>query len=386
MTTRQPQTAREAAMLDPMGLLSFPSPNIPRGLFGATARRAPTIGGIRPRFADQAEQLLDMTGGPPPIDQAPPPPAGWQQTLGPELMAQLPKALAQTSGRTRVANGDTTQPLEASPLTPAPPMRGGMIASGPKYPMPPGMFGQSVPTVGAAAMSDKIANSGAPMDANGRGKKGFDWRMLAGIIGDGLLGLNGQAPIYAQNMWKLRQDREQHNQRLAEQAQEWQYRNNQPDYATVGNRRFSFNPATGEAQTLYVAPSEAEDYAASLGAEPGTEEYETLVSDYVLRHSGPTATANAMLEEDNRQTNRIGLEGVRQQNRIGIEGVRQGNRMSLRATPTYRDSHPRPSTGRAGGSGGGKGAPGGVREGQPATNPQTGAKVVYRGGKWVPAR
>lgn len=394
MTARQPRTPQEAAMLDPMGLLSMPRLNMGGGLFGGGRRRPMAMrnstagASLPPQYTGTAtpSPMVADPSAPPSIDQAPPPPADWQQTLGPELMSQLPKALARTSGRTRVANGDTTQPLEASPLMPAPPMRGGMIASGPKYPMPPGMFGQSAPTVGAAAMSDKIANRGAPMDANGPGKKGFDWRMLAGIIGDGLLGLNGQAPIYAQNMWKLRQDREQHNQRLAEQAQEWQYRNNQPDYATVGNRRFSYNPATGEAQTLYVAPSEAEDYAASLGAEPGTEEYETLVSDYVLRHSGPTATANAMLEEDNRQTNRIGLEGVRQQNRIGIEGVRQGNRMSLRGMPTYRDTHPRPSTGRAGGSGGGKGAPGGVREGQTATNPQTGAKVVYRGGKWVPAR
>src|SRR3546814_9759514 len=61
----------------------------------------------------------------------------------------------------------------------------------------------------------------------------------------------------------------------------------------------------------------------TMPREPGTQEYETLVSDYVLRHSGPTATANAMQEEDNRQENRIGLEGTRQQNRIGIEGVRQ---------------------------------------------------------------
>ena len=96
---------------------------------------------------------------------------------------------------------------------------------------------------------------------------------------------------------------------------------------------------------LYVAPSEAQDYAASLGAEPGTPEYETLMSDYVLRHSGPTATANAMLEEDNRQTNRIGLEGVSVVDgmlperglpwlRVGVDGkhhlaahaVRQSNR------------------------------------------------------------
>lgn len=380
---RQPRTPQEAAMLDPMGLLSFPSPNIPRGLFGASSRRTPPIGGFRPRFADQANQPLDMTGAPPPIDQAPPPPANWQQTLGPELMAQLPKALAQTSGQTRVANGDTTQPLETSPLMPAPPMRGGMIASGPKYPMPPGMFGQSAPTVGAAAMSDKIGNRGAPlpMDANGNGKKGFDWRMLAGVVGDALLGLNGQAPLYAQNMWKLRQQQQDHNDRLAQMREQTRLKLSEPDFATVNNRRVRIDPATGRADVLYTAPSEAEDYAARFGV-PGSDAYNIALQDYVLKYSGPTATDLNIEEEDNRQDNRVALEGVRQNNRIGLEGVRHGNRVSLRGMPTYRDSHPRPRS--AGGSS--SGGRGGTQEGATATNPRTGEKVVYRGGKWVPAR
>lgn len=371
MTTRQPQTAREAAMLDPIGLMAFPAPNIPRGLFGGGRRRSSfQIGAGSAGYGAVDGQGPDMAASPPPISMAPPPPTDWMKTVGSDLMGQLP----------------TTPPDYSAPmqtLDQAPPMRGGILGS-PSRPSSLGMFGNAA----GLPASDKIGNRGSPlpMDANGNGKKGFDWRMLAGIIGDGLLGLNGQQPLYAMTRIKEHQAQADHRRRLAEQAQEWQYRNSQPDYATVGNRRFSFNPATGESQVLYVAPSEAQDYAASLGAEPGTPEYETLMSDYVLRHSGPTATANAMLEEDNRQTNRIGLEGVRQQNRLGIEGVRQGNRMSLRGTPTYRDTHPRPSTGRAGGSGGGKGAPGGVREGQTATNPQTGAKVVYRGGKWVPAR
>lgn len=361
---RQPHTPQEAAMLDPLGLQSFPAPNIPRGLFGSSARRrtpimranGPSVGVVN----GGAGPLMDS---PPPIASAPPPPADWQKTVGADLMAQLPQ----------------TPPMGGDTLLPAPPMRGGPLGVSP----PPGMFG-SLGGTGFPATSDKIGNRGVPLpvDANGNGKKGFDWRMAAGIVGDALLGLNGQQPLYAMTRIRENQAQADSQRRLMEMAQEWRHRNSQPDYATVGNRRFAFNPATGQAQTLYVAPSEAEDYAAALGAEPGTQEYETLVSDYVLRHSGPTATANAMQEEDNRQTNRIGLEGVRQQNRLGIEGVRQGNRLQLRGTPSYRDTNPRPSSGRGGGSGGGKG---GVREGQTATNPQTGAKVVYRGGKWVPA-
>lgn len=363
MTARQPRTPQEAAMLDPTGLMAFPVVRS-GGLFGGGRRRTPVIGGAGPQY------MQDLS--PPPITDAPPPPADWRKMVGADLMAQLPQT--------------PPQPMLGDTLPPSPPMRGGMLGSPSRKAPSLGMFGNVAASgLPRMAVSDKIANRGAPLplDANGDGKKGFDWRMAAGILGDALLGLNGQQPLYAMTRIRENQAQADSRRRLAEMAQEWQYRNNQPDYATVGNRRFAFNPATGQAQTLYVAPSEAEDYAAALGAEPGTEEYNTLVSDYVLRHSGPTATANAMQEEDNRQTNRIGLEGVRQQNRLGIEGVRQGNRLQLRGTPTYRDNNPRPSSARSGGSGGGKG---GVREGQTATNPQTGAKVVYRGGKWVPAQ
>jgi len=349
-------------MLDPFGLTSFPAPNIPRGLFGGGIRPRPMSlanskagASLPPEYTGTAtpSPVVSDSNAPPPISEAPPPPSNWQQVVGPDLMADMPQNA---------------------------PTLGSMSAPSKNLPAPRGMFGGALsagktinhgPTLGEAALPTTP------------GKKRFDWRMAAGILADALSSLNGQPPLFAQNMWRERQAQADHRRRLDQLTQEWQFRNSQPDYATVGNRRFSYNPATGEAQTLYVAPTEAEDYAAALGAEPGTPEYETLLSDYVLRHSGPTATANAMLEEDNRQGNRVSLEGLRHQNRIGMEGVRQNNRISLRGMPTYRDTHPRPSTGRGGGS---KAAPGGVREGQTATNPSTGQKVVFRGGKWVPVK
>lgn len=375
MTARQPRTPQEAAMLDPLGLMAFPAPNIPRGLFGTGRRRVSgyTIGRDGGGGASGSVSLsppLDPASAPgmqpPSIDQAPPPPADWRQTLGPELVAQLPKVLAQNSGRTRVANGDTTLPLEISPMMPSLPMRGGPL-------------GMSMPAGGLPMMSDKIANRGEPMpDANGKGKKGIDWRMIAGIAGDALLGLNGQAPLYAQNMWKLRQQQAEHQDRIAQMREQTRLKLSEPDYATVNNRRVRIDPMTGEAQVLYQAPQDFEDYAATLGAEPGSPEYDRLVQDYVLRSAGPTATDFNLQEEDNRQGNRISLEGVRQGNREALVDRRYSNSRALRAVPTYSQAHPKP---RAAGGGSG-----GVREGQTATNPQTGAKVVYRGGKWVPAR
>ena len=350
MTTRQPQTAQEAAML---GLIPFPAPNLPRGLFGGSRRRPLSgtsgMSPVEPGSPTAYVAARPDTMAPPSIDQAPPPPSNWPQLVGPDLMGQLP----------------------VQPVASAPAMRGGPFGA------PRSLIG-STPPAGVPADS-ATPQMGIAHDQKKKG--GFDFRMLAGILGDALLGANGQAPMFAQTRIRENQAAADHRRRLAEMAQEWQFRNSQPDYATVGNRRFAYNPATGESQTLYVAPSEAQDYAAALGAQPGTEEYNTLMADYVLRHSGPTATANAMQEEDNRQSNRVSLEGVRQQNRIGMEGVRQGNRLQLRGSPTYRETHPRPTSGGRGGS-----AAGSVREGQTATNPKTGEKVVYRGGKWVPVK
>ncbi|MGH6697584.1 MAG: hypothetical protein ACREBX_20135 [Sphingopyxis sp.] len=312
-----------------------------------------------PSYSDDGGQ--DMTA--PPVTSAPPPPANWKTTLGPELLAQLP-----------------APSLQSDPLQPAPPMRGGPFINR-------GMFG-TVPSTMApqqlpGTTSDKIGNRGAPpmLDANGKGKKGFDWRMLAGIVGDGLLGLNGQPGVYGPAMWKRRQDEANHAQRLAEMREQNRLKLAEPDFATVNNRRVRIDPTTGQADVLYAAPQDFDDYAASLGAEPGTPEYDRLVQDYVLRGSGPTATDNYNTREEWRQDNRLELEGERQGNRIGLQDRRQTGQRALKATPSYRQANPLPPrTGSRSGGGGG------VREGQTATNPQTGARVVYRGGKWVPAK
>lgn len=369
---RPPANPQQAAMLDPLGLMSFPQPNRRRGLFGATVAGKPPfqIGVGGPNYgADDAAQLVGMTDAPPPIDAAPQPPANWQRTLGPEMMAVLPP----------VPNTDY------QPLQPAPPMRAGMLGSPSRTPTtpPPGMFGATARNAnigsslqrGAMNMGDSLGDAAPPK------KGGFDFRMLAGIIGDGLLGLNGQPGVYGPAMWKRRQDEANHAQRLAEMREQTRLKLSEPDYATVNNRRVRIDPTTGKTEVLYTAPQDFEDYAATLGAEPGTPEFDRMVQDYVLRGSGPTATDNYNVREDYRQENREDLEDIRQGNRIGLQTHRQAGQRALKTTPTYRQANPLPprSGGRSGGSSGG------VREGQTATGPG-GAKVVYRGGKWVPVK
>jgi hypothetical protein len=164
-------------------------------------------------------------------------------------------------------------------------------------------------------------------------------------------------------MLKMRQ--EQQN-RVALEQEQARLKASAPDISTINNRRVKIDPTTGEAQVLYTAPQDFDDYAASLGAEPGSPEYKRLVQDYVLRSAGPTAT-DFNLEE----------EAVRQGNRVSLEGVRQKNRTALRGMPTYRQANPAPRS-----PVGGRGAA------QPryATNPQTGERLELKGGKWVPVK
>lgn len=354
MTARQFRTAQEAALHDPLGLMTFPAPNIPRGLFGGNRRRfnagyTPGRDGSGASGGISLSPPLDPASAsgmqPPPISEAPPPPADWKKTLGASLVSQLAPL---------AANG-----LQMERMNPAPAMRGGNLANR-------GLFG-SQPTLSAdPSQIDKISNRDAlPIEgANSKGKKGIDWRMIAGIAGDALLGAVGRPGLYAPMMearrereWKQRQALADWRRDMAATAYKADLDASKPDYATIGNRRVQIDPPTGESRVLFKAPHGFEDYAATLGYEPGTEEYDRAVQDYILRSSGPTAT-----DFDKE------LEGVRYGNRVGLEGMRQRNRLQLRGTPTYRQANPAPrSSGRA----------------PTAVNPQTGERMVLRNGKWV---
>lgn len=342
MTAMQPRTPEEAARL---GLIM---PNIPRGLFGGARRRFLMSDGRNDarvgysgRDIPPSQNLVtaaDMQGQ-----------ASSRDPLSEQSMMEGAKGAAQSHA-----------------------MVGSVMPQ-----QPPGMFAAALQT-NKADMPSALSFRGG----KGDGSKGIDWRMIAGIVGDGLSGMVGGQPLYAMSMMKQRQQRAEHQARMEQMQEEARLRMSQPDYATINNRRVRIDPVTGQSQVLYQAPQEFEDYAATLGAEPGTPEYDRLVQDYVLRGSGPTATDNYNLREEWRQDNRLELEGERQGNREALLGQRQAGQRALKATPTYRQANPVPP--RSGGRSSGRA--GGIREGQTATNPQTGAKVVYRDGKWIPVR
>lgn len=200
---------------------------------------------------------------------------------------------------------------------------------------------------------------------------------------------------------------------VADRMWQQEYEQSKPQFFMSNDDRVVYNPATGESQMLYDAPEDFQLYADQMGLEPGTNEYNDAMADYVLRTSGPTANAG-----------RQALENLRQDNRLDMEGVRQKNRMQLRSTPTYAQANPRPTTGRTGGGGarpqtlagviapilakvaqgqplsageqqalntyyrrtGGSGGAAGTSGGQVIRNPKTGERMVNRGGKWVPVK
>lgn len=278
---------------------------------------------------------------PPSIDQAPPPPSDWRQTVAVDPVAQA--LVAGTEQENQIARA-----LSARPQNVATPTQ---------------MYRPSDAII--AALTNPY------LDQNVRS--------------------------FADRLWQQ------------------EYEQSKPQFFMSGEDRVSYNPVSGESQMLYDAPEDFQLYADQMGLEPGSEEYNDAMADYVLRTAGPTANAG-----------REYLEGLRQQNRLSMEGERQKNRMQLRQTPTYLQANPRASGGGGTRSGGGKPtiagviAPilGKVANGQPLTageqdalntyyrrtggkkgatgqptgspttirNPRTGQKMVLQNGKWVPIR
>ena len=176
------------------------------------------------------------------------------------------------------------------------------------------------------------------------------WRDVLGALADGMAGAAGIQPTYGPNKTRQRHQQAEWERLDAQRRQDraWAEQDRdaklaQPQYFMSGRDRVMFDPTTGQAQKVYDGPADFEEYAGLLGLEPGSEEYNDAMQDFVLRSNGPTALEG-----------RVKLEGVRQDNRVTLEGERHRNRQTLRQMPTYSNLHPRPA---AGGGGSGNGRP-----------------------------
>ena len=186
--------------------------------------------------------------------------------------------------------------------------------------------------------------------------EGGTGRNIVGAIADAVLQMNGARPIWGPAMQEKRQMAYAQQQRQAEwdrqdaqRQQDHQYALEDRDWKAKQKRFFSsgrdqiaYDPVTGESQVVYDGPTDFEEYANLMNLEPGSDEYNEAMQDYVLRANGPTALAG-----------RQEMETQRQGNRVSLEGVRQSNRAALRGMPTYANLHPRPAGGAGGGNRGG---------------------------------
>ena len=104
---------------------------------------------------------------------------------------------------------------------------------------------------------------------------GIDWRMLAGIVGDGLLGAAGQPGVYGP--WKREQAKQQSEQQF--ELAKALMQNKLPK--TVGNSLVQ-QGEDGQYHSVYSDPEPFESFATAQGYTPGTPEYAQAVKNYRL--------------------------------------------------------------------------------------------------------
>lgn len=148
------------------------------------------------------------------------------------------------------------------------------------------------------------------------------------------------------------------------------------DAATLnpGDQRF-----LGDGGGVYQAPTRGQQYAGSLGYEPGTDPYNNALRDQELGANGPTAFGNQQSLQAAREAQARFMEQMRQQGRMGMEGLRQTNRSNLRGAPTYRDLNP------AAPRSGTRSAPR-RQANRPTATGADGRTIYYDGKAWVDAQ
>ena len=195
-------------------------------------------------------------------------------------------------------------------------------------------IGEGLP--GAIPMDARVNKALQPkfFDKNGA------WRDVLGILGDAMAAAGGGQATYMpmkldqQKRWQDQQ-RWQAEQKMAQSKWDWEKKKDmRPDVKVLGRTAISI-PFEGDPSVLYQAPTDADQYAASLGFNEGDEGYADAVMDFTLRSNGPTAYGQ----------------------RRELEDQRYGNRVNLRQVPTYANLHPRNGARGGNGNGGTGGVP-----------------------------
>lgn len=279
----------------------------------------------------------------------------------------MPGIIGGFGGGTFNLDGTQATPVQRGDMQPEPMQAGnpsGIIGRPAPQPLP-SLF--KMPNIDGSPMTFEGVKPAKPQgNGNGFFSKNGAWRDVLGAIGDGLSG----NPIYQNSKMQRMQMEQQHSNRL--QDRQWQiedrnWKASQPDYFTSGRDRVRLNPLTGESQVVYDGPEDFDEYATAFGLQPGTDEYESAVMDYILRGHGPTALGYDKALDDHRTANDKGYDDYRTRNRLKVRG-----------SPSYRDNNPLPP----------RSAP--RKSSAPpiiAVNPKTGEKrTLDSRGNWVPVK
>ena len=277
----------------------------------------------------------------------------------------MPGIIGGFGGGTFNLDGTQATPAQRGDMPPEPmqaPVGNQSGIIGRQAPLP-SLF--KMPNIDGSPMTFEGVKPAKPQGKGGFFRKNGPWVDVLGAIGDSLSG----NPIYQNAKMQRMQMEQQHSNRL--QDRQWQiedrdWKASQPDYFTSGRDRVKLNPLTGETQVIYDGPEDFDEYATAMGLQPGTDEYESAVLDYVLRGHGPTALGYDKALDDYRTANDKGYDDYRTRNRLKVRG-----------SPSYRDNNPLPPrTARK------PSAPPVI-----AINPKTGEKLMVDSrGNWVPVK
>lgn len=229
---------------------------------------------------------------------------------------------------------DQALPMNAAPNGITPSIIGGSAGNS-----SPSLF--QMPNIDGSAMTFEGVKPSNPKQGAGFFSKNGGWRNVVGGLGDAMQTFGGGKATYAPMMAERRMAQQRQEERALQRETSWQdyvrrkkydRDNAPPQYFTVGRDRVKFDPTTDQSQVVYDGLEDFDEYAVSMGYEPGTDEYETAVTDYVLRGNGPTALG---IDKE--------LDDYRTANDKGYDDYRTRNRLKVRGTPTYGQSNPTPS-------------------------------------------
>lgn len=240
------------------------------------------------------------------------------------------------------------------------------------------------------------------------GKDGKTWLNIGAAAINGYLAGMGNPAGLANLEDMHRQRREMAEATARQQAAEQEAQRKLYEPRTVGSNLIQLQP-DGTYAALYNAPEPFEDYASSLGYQPGTDDYAEAVRNYRLGSWSDDAVEakqgltgyryDRMGHLQDRRYDRMGelqgdrLEVTRRGQDIASRDRRRGQDVTsrgqnIRSGDTRRGQDMTDARTRASATfrgRGGRGTPRGAATGSSAraVNPQTGQAIVFKGGVWV---